>query len=379
MDKQKVTKQMWVWDGDQEKMVYREITYAPLLYKIFDEILVNAADNKQRDESMDCIRIDIDVDRNEITIYNNGKGIPVFEHETEECYVPTLIFDTVLTPSNCYDDEEKKLVGGRNGFKAKHCNTFSTKFKVQTSSKEYQKLFSQIWKKNMTKIKDPKIGANAAEDFTRISFKPDLSQFKMNRLDKDIVALFSRRAYDIAGTTRDVNVYLNGKKLPISGFKDYVKLFVKDRQDEIGNDIKVVHQKVNDRWEIAATVSNNGFQQISFVNGIATTRGGKHVDHLTDQIVNKVAEVIKTENQVGINVEPSQIRNHLWVFVNCWIENPEFDSPKNETMTLKVERFGSTCSPSTNFVHKIYKVGIAEAVLSKELSKTGSIQQTGRL
>mgnify|MGYP002717153157 FL=1 len=317
-------------------------------------------------------------DGNEITIYNNGKGIPVIEHKTEKCYVPTLIFGHLLTSSN-YNDEEKKVVGGRNGFGAKLCNIFSTKFQVETSCKEYHKSFLQIWNDNMKDTKDPKISTNATEDFTRITFQPDLSKFKMNCLDKDIVALFSRRAYDVAGSTRGVKVFLNGKKLPISGFKEYVELFVKDRQDEIGNDIKVVHQKVNDRWEIAATVSNNGFQQISFVNGIATTRGGKHVDHLTDQIVNKVTEVIKKKNKVGIAVKPFQIRNHLWVFVNCWIENPKFDSPKNETMTLKVERFGSTCSPSTNFVHKIYKVGIAEAVLSKELSKTGSIQQTGRL
>ncbi|KAH9501320.1 DNA topoisomerase 2-beta [Dermatophagoides farinae] len=360
---EKETKQMWIWDKDEDKMVFREITYVPGLYKIFDEILVNAADNKQRDKSMNCIRIDIDVDGNEITIYNNGKGIPVIEHKTEKCYVPTLIFGHLLTSSN-YNDEEKKVVGGRNGFGAKLCNIFSTKFQVETSCKEYHKSFLQIWNDNMKDTKDPKISTNATEDFTRITFQPDLSKFKMNCLDKDIVALFSRRAYDVAGSTRGVKVFLNGKKLPISGFKEYVELFVKDRQDEIGNNIKVVHENVNDRWEIAATVSNNGFQQISFVNSIATTRGGKHVDHVSDQIVNKVTEVIKKKNKVGIAVKPFQIRNHLWVFVNCLIENPTFDSQTKETMTLQVKSFGSTCSPADKFFNNVFKVGIVEAVLS---------------
>ncbi|OTF79631.1 hypothetical protein BLA29_007916, partial [Euroglyphus maynei] len=289
---------MWIWDKDEEKMIFREITYVPGLYKIFDEILVNAADNKQRDKSMNCIRIDIDVDNNEISIYNNGKGIPVTEHKTEKCYVPTLIFGHLLTSSN-YNDEEKKVVGGRNGFGAKLCNIFSKKFKVETSCKEYRKSFSQIWHDNMKDTKEPKIVMNASEDFTLITFQPDLSKFQMDHLDKDIVALFSRRAYDVAGSTRGVKVYLNGKKLPISGFKEYVDLFVKDRQDEIGNNVKVVHEIVNDRWEIAATVSDRGFQQNSFVNSIATTRGGKHVDHVSDQIVNKVTEVIKKKNKVG--------------------------------------------------------------------------------
>ncbi|KAH9419744.1 DNA topoisomerase 2-beta [Dermatophagoides pteronyssinus] len=360
---EKETKQMWVWDKDEDKMVFREITYVPGLYKIFDEILVNAADNKQRDKSMNCIRIDIDADNNEIIIYNNGKGIPVIEHKTEKCYVPTLIFGHLLTSSN-YNDEEKKVVGGRNGFGAKLCNIFSKKFKVETSCKEYHKSFLQIWNDNMKDTKEPKIGTNASEDFTRITFQPDLSKFKMDFLDKDIVSLFSRRAYDVAGTTRGVKVYLNGKKLPISGFKEYVELFAKDRQDDIGNTIKVVHEVVNDRWEIAATVSDRGFQQISFVNSIATTRGGKHVDHVSDQIVNKVTDVIKKKNKVGVTVKPFQIRNHLWVFVNCLIENPTFDSQTKETMTLQVKSFGSTCSPTDKFFNNVFKVGIVEAVLS---------------
>ena len=54
-----VTEQMWVYSALEETMVQRELTYVPGLYKIFDEILVNAADNKQRDEKMDTIKIDI--------------------------------------------------------------------------------------------------------------------------------------------------------------------------------------------------------------------------------------------------------------------------------------------------------------------------------
>jgi DNA topoisomerase-2 len=57
---EKVTEQMWVFDTAEEKFVQREITYVPGLYKIFDEILVNAADNKQRDPKMDTIKIEID-------------------------------------------------------------------------------------------------------------------------------------------------------------------------------------------------------------------------------------------------------------------------------------------------------------------------------
>ena len=50
---------MWVYE-ESAGMVQREITYVPGLYKIFDEILVNAADNKVRDSTMDTIKVDID-------------------------------------------------------------------------------------------------------------------------------------------------------------------------------------------------------------------------------------------------------------------------------------------------------------------------------
>lgn len=285
------------------------------------------------------------------------------EHKDEKLYVPTLIFGHLLTSSN-YNDEEKKVVGGRNGYGAKLCNIFSNKFKVETSYKECKKAFSQVWSENMKNAKDAKIVSSSGEDFTRISFQPDLSKFKMQKLDKDIVALFSRRAFDVAGSTKGVKVYLNGKRLPISGFKEYVELFTKNRDDEVGNPIKIVHEVVNDRWEIACTVSDRGFQQVSFVNSIATTRGGKHVDYIADQIVSKVSDIIKKKNKHGINVKPFQIKNHLWVFVNCLIENPTFDSQTKETMTLQSKSFGSKCTPADKFFNAITKVGVVEAILS---------------
>lgn len=68
----------------------------------------------------------------------------------------------------------------------------------------------------MTKTSEPKIKFFDGEDFTSVTFQPDLAKFKMEKLDKDIVALLTRRAYDIAGSCKGVKVTLNGKKLPVS-------------------------------------------------------------------------------------------------------------------------------------------------------------------
>ncbi|KAJ8956964.1 hypothetical protein NQ317_006735 [Molorchus minor] len=88
---------MWVYDTEKEMMIQKQVEYVPGLYKIFDEILVNAADNKQRDKKMDCIKIEINPDDNIISVWNNGQGIPVVMHKDENMYVPTMIFGHLLT------------------------------------------------------------------------------------------------------------------------------------------------------------------------------------------------------------------------------------------------------------------------------------------
>ncbi|XP_055353696.1 DNA topoisomerase 2-alpha-like [Paramacrobiotus metropolitanus] len=366
-----VSQEMWVYDTEEKKMVFREIKFVPGLYKIFDEILVNAADNKQRDPKMSMIKIAIDAEKNQISVWNNGHGIPVVEHKEEKMLVPTMIFGHLLTSSN-YDDDEKKVTGGRNGYGAKLCNIFSNKFVVETASKEYKKKFKQEWSKNMGKAGEPKVDSFSGEDYTKVTFEPDLSKFKMAVLDKDTVDLLSRRAYDVAGTSGGVKVYLNGEKLPISNFKQYVELYTANNTDEMGNPLKVVTEKANERWEVAVTSSDTGFNQVSFVNSIATTKGGRHVEYITDQITKAMNEVIKKKNKSGAEIKPFQIKNHLWVFVNCLIENPTFDSQTKENMTLQVRSFGSKCQLSDKFIGNALKSGIIENILAFAKAKAES-------
>jgi DNA topoisomerase II len=134
---------LWVFD-EGVGINHREVTYVPGLYKIFDEILVNAADNKQRDKNMDTMKVTIDPEANLISVFNNGQGIPVEMHRDEKCWVPELIFGHLLTSSN-YNDNEKKTTGGRNGYGAKLANIFSTEFTVETadgarSGKKYKQV-----------------------------------------------------------------------------------------------------------------------------------------------------------------------------------------------------------------------------------------------
>lgn len=329
---------------------------------------------------MSTIRIDINQEENKIEIYNNGAGIPVVMHKDEKMYVPTMIFGHLLTSSN-YNDEEEKVTGGRNGYGAKLCNIFSTKFVVETSSKEFKRKFKQTWMDNMGKTSEPKISDSGKDDFTKITFWPDLKKFKMDKLEDDIVALIRRRAFDVAASTRGVSVFLNGNKLPVKNFKDYIDLYVKKSEDV--DPVKIVYENVNDRWEIALALSDKGFQQVSFVNSIATTKGGRHVDYVSDMLVKQIMESIKKKNKGGVNIKPFQVKNHMWLFVNCLIVNPTFDSQTKENMTLQAKSFGSKCTISDKFTNAVLKSGIVESVLTwakfkaqTELEKKGGSKKS---
>lgn len=89
-------KQMWVYNTEMDSMEMREVSFVPGLYKIFDEILVNAADNKQRDKNMDSIKVIVDRAKGEISVYNNGRGIPIEIHEVSLC-IGVFLYDSVVT------------------------------------------------------------------------------------------------------------------------------------------------------------------------------------------------------------------------------------------------------------------------------------------
>ncbi|KAI9089602.1 DNA topoisomerase [Phlyctochytrium arcticum] len=365
---------MWVVDEDK-KFVFRTVNFVPGLFKIFDEILVNAADNKIRDGSMDTIKVTIDKENGMISVMNNGRGIPVQIHEKEQIYVPELIFGHLLTSSN-YDDDEKKVTGGRNGYGAKLCNIFSTEFKVETSDQSTGKLFKQTFSANMSKRTAPKILKAAKKDYTKISFIPDWAKFGMEKMDDDLLAVLRKRVYDMAGVVKDVKVYLNDERIQIKNFKEYVKLYLESLFGEDGAKPTIVYECPDERWEICFAPSDGQFQQVSFVNSICTFKGGTHVNAVADQIVQKLNEMIKKKNK-GNPLKPHQVKSHMFLFINCLIENPSFDSQTKENMTLKAGKFGSKCNLSDDFMKKVARSGVLENIMALAMTKQANqLKQT---
>jgi len=347
---------MFVMDEAKACMVEEEVEFVPALYKIFDEILVNAADNKQRDDTMREIRVKIDIDAGSITVKNDGKGIPVQIHREHGMYIPELIFGNLLTSSN-YNDADLKTVGGRNGFGAKLANIFSTKFILETVDSENGKKYTQTWRDNMSDKGEPVIidCSARAKDYTKITFFPDFPRFGMSSFaNEQILKMFIKRVYDIAGTTSSdlkVHLYVKGGgvereangPLPVRTFIDYAKLYIGPTA-KLKSDY--FHHTDNEKWEFILAIAPQGsdYRQVSHVNNIWTIKGGAHVKYIENQFVKFFKDNFKDkQKKIKEMLKPKMIKDHLWIFINAKIVNPAFSSQTKETLTTKTSNFGSVC------------------------------------
>ena len=369
----------------------RTIEYVPALYKIFDEILVNATDHYTRlkNETGETvarvanIKVDIEKDTGRITVYNDGDGIHIVETEEKDekgkvIYAPELIFGHLLTGTN-YDDSSERIVGGQNGYGAKLANIFSKEFTVETVDRTRSQKYIQTFRNNMRERSLPKITACSTKPYTRISFIPDYERFGLQAgLTDDILSYMEKRVYDIsAWTDKTVSVCFNGKKLDYKSFEKYADLYIGDK-----NTHPRVYLELGERWEAIVSYNDNSlFEHVSFVNGIHTSRGGKHVEYIVGQIRDGMVEYLKKKRKVV--VKPATVRNELFVFLKSTISNPSFDSQTKETLTTPVSKFGSTATVDDKMIDKIAKTGVMEHIMNvvenknaKDLQKTDGKKQS---
>ena len=204
---------MWVWSNDDDMIIKKNISFPPGLYKIFDEIIVNARDQSVRDKTCKNIKVSISKETGMISVWNDGNGIPIEIHKEYNIYVPELIFGNLLTGEN-YNKSEDKTVGGKNGYGAKLANIYSTEFHVETVDMKQKKKYYQKFTSNMYQKDEPVITAvtNKQIPYTKISFVADFAKFGIENLTDDIIELFQKRAYDLARCAGGgIKVYFNDK------------------------------------------------------------------------------------------------------------------------------------------------------------------------
>lgn len=348
---------------DNTKIIQKNIEYIPGLYKLFDEAIVNARDHVVRMNNSDQLNdngiknhnvtnINISIDDDIISVYNDGNGIDICIHPEYKIYIPELIFANLRTSTN-YDKDEKKIVGGKNGFGIKLVFIWSTWAKIETVDHTRNLKYVQEFENNLDIIHKPTITKCRNKPYTKISFKPDYKRLKIDKLSDDFKNLLLRRINDIAGITDStIKVKYNNEVINIKNFNNYIDLYIGNKEE-----LSRIYESPNQRWEYAICLApNHEFTQISFVNGINTNKGGKHVEYIINQVIKKITTFIKTKKH--IDVKPSSIKEQLMIFVNCIIENPAFDSQTKDYLNSNVSNFGSSCEVSDKFIDKLIKLGV---------------------
>jgi DNA topoisomerase-2 len=358
------TSECWVVDLETNMAVFKMCKWNPGIFKIFDEILVNAVDEVQRNKSVKCIKIEIN--DKFVSVYNDS-GIPIETHPEYNIYIPELIFANLLTSSN-YDDSVKRTTGGLNGLGAKLTAIFSKTFTVETA--KAGKKYVQTYEKNLSIIGKPVI-TTSSKEYTKITFYPDFEKFGVECISDNTLDILIKRVFDICAITpKTVEIFLNGKKLPIKNFSDYISVYI----GNIKSSPRVIQE--NERWKVSISASQNGFQCISFVNGICTSDGGSHVDHVINPVIKKLTELIQ-EKHKSLTIKPQYIKDNLFVFINCFIDNATYSSQTKEKHITKVTDFGTKFTYSDDFISQILKLGILDSILAiAEAKEKKSLQKT---
>lgn len=362
---EKTESNMWVYDDSSNKIILKPIEYIPGLYKLVDEGIVNCRDHVIRmiqspltnKKFVSFIETTIHPETGAITLMNDGNGIDIERHPENNLWIPEMVFGHLRTSTN-YNKEEKKIVGGKNGFGFKLVLIWSTYGMIETVDHTRGLKYVQEFKNNLGELCPPIITKTKEKPYTRVTFIPDYTRLGIQGLTPDMIALLKKRVYDIGAVTNHsihkIRVSYNQTPIPVKNFQQYIDLYLGDKAE-----CKRIYEAPDERWEYAVALSTtHEFMQVSFVNGICTFKGGKHVDYIMSQITKKVGEYIEKKKKVKVN--PNAIKEQLILFLRCDIENPSFDSQTKDYMNTAFSNFGSRCSISDSFIEKVAKMGVMD-------------------
>ena len=374
-----VDSQMWVYDDETNKIILRDIEYIPGLYKLFDEGIVNCRDHVIRmihsplldKKFVTYIETNID-DDGTITMTNDGNGIDIAKHPEYNLWIPEMVFGHLRTSTN-YNKDEKRIVGGKNGFGFKLVLIWSLYGRVETIDHTRGLKYVQEYSDNLDTISEPVITKvpKTTKPYTKVSFRPDYARLGVQGLTHDMLMLLKKRVYDIGAVTdhsaKKIKVMCNNEVIPIKNFQQYIDLYIGGKDTS-----KRVYETADERWEYAVALSpTHEFTHVSFVNGICTFKGGKHVDYITGQITRKLCDYIEKKKKIKVN--QSAIKEQLMLFVRCDIVNPSFDSQTKDYMNTPFAKFGSSCTVSDGFIERVAKMGVMDTACSLTEAKDNKL------
>lgn len=377
--KQMQTLDMFLLDSTSTRFELTQIRFTPTVYKIIDEIIVNAIDHWVNfPTKVKTLKIAFSSETARISVFNDGPGIYVELTQNihgKPMYSAQLIASEFLAGDNLDDDLERKT-GGTNGAGMKLTNAFSDELVLHTTDTETGVYYMQRFSNRLETIDEPVIrklrmlekDSIRKKGHTEIDFMPSYKDlgyeggYNEERDSQDLSRLIKTRAFQAAVYT-DCSVYYNLERVavrdqPAKGskksktlekFKAFSLMFMDAAGSEgsessadaakiFGTTLKGV--KPGFEWDVCVGLSNGKAQHVSILNGIWVHKGGSHIIHIQNQIVAhlkpKVEKALK-KSQAKFN--PNYIINNLFIFVMGSISSPEFASQIKDYLDDPIEKF----------------------------------------
>lgn len=306
----------YVYEDDQ--IVLKTIKQIPGIIKLFDEICSNSVDEAIRTKFKYATKIKVlyDETTGEVSVEDNGRGLPIELDKASGKYTPELIFTQLRAGSN-FDDNNKEMLVGQYGVGGSLVPIFSKTFTVETANGHQH--YKQTYENHLAIKKKPAIKAST-QNFTFVSYIPNYDYFKISATaKKNLGKLYHKRVTDLAFAYPEIQFTFNKEKIGAANLKSFLKK------------IHEVYEcnEVND-GRIGLFYSDTDFQQMSFVNGAYTSRGGTHIDYALSIIVDHVRAVLKKKHK--IDVKPIDIKSKLFLILSIRMKNPSFDSQTKERL-----------------------------------------------
>jgi DNA topoisomerase-2 len=330
------------------KIVTGQVEYNPALERCWIEVGSNCIDNVWRSSQFGkkCtqIRVEADISKGTLSFWNDGLTIPIVLSDIPELkgfYNPSVVFGVYMSSTN-YDDTEKRRSSGRNGYGAKLTNTMAEWFTVETQDATRGLHFTQTWRENMSVTEPSRVVPRKGEGYTKVTWKPDFTRFKMPGLTADVIALLRKYLYDLAMITK-VPVYFNGELIPVRSLLDYARSY----HGEKGNPDEYLSLTTSNSEVVI--MPGRPALSVAFTNGIPNPEGGVHVAAWSKVIfsalaarLNKRNEEKKTkgekkgekeEKKSGPKITAADVKNYLSIFLVCTLDNPTFTSQEKVKLT----------------------------------------------
>ena len=301
---------------------WKPVSYVPALLKMVDEILDNAIDEAIRTNFKHANEITVNVQRNRVTVTDNGRGIPqdqITDTETGEVMLRPVAAWTRVRSGTSFDDDRVTI--GANGVGSACVNFMSKLFIGKTWSKG---AMCEIRSTNGAEDTAVLVGKEKGNG-TSVEFRPDFSLLGVDNFDEgDHYDLIHDRLNSLQIAFPEIKFKINGKLVKAVNIKQYAELYS-------GTDTNFVSVS-RDNLVVIMTASTDGFRQNGYINGVNTRLGGAYNDYVINGVTEEMIKMIKRKYKVEVNRSTIKSGLTFILFARNFV-NPQYDAQTKERLT----------------------------------------------